>query len=86
MTGRMLDGSNADTDGNAVITLVFESAIPDHNEVQEVARLMTSEEHTRRIIDLLCKQLNYFPNEPDVAPDSTPKKKPPVKKRKSKSR
>ncbi len=45
-----------------VVTLRFYTAMIDH--LSEVSRLQTSVTHTRAIIDVLCRNVEYYPSRP----------------------
>lgn len=52
-------------DGSAnVVIFVAEAVIPDAQMFQEVARLVTTVEHAKKIADMICTTLNYQPNLP----------------------
>ncbi len=45
-----------------VVTLRFYSAVVDH--LSEVSRLQTSATHVKAIIDVLCRNMEYYPSRP----------------------
>jgi len=55
-----------------LVLFVFDAVIPDAaeaGEAQELARLMTTEEHAKRIAKMLCRSLNYYPDEEEARED-----------------
>jgi hypothetical protein len=49
-----------------IASLIFYSVIPDQGIIEETARIQTSVEHLRKIVDLLCRQLDYYPDRVDA--------------------
>lgn len=56
-----------------VATLRFETALPE--AAYEVCRLQMSVDHVRRMIDVMCQHVDYYPSKPKEAKKTTRRKK-----------
>ncbi len=54
-----------------MVMLSFFHSIPGAPDKVEAARLITSQEHTRQIIDVLCRAIKHYPTPPESSPEDS---------------
>ncbi len=55
---------------DSMVILSFASLLPDAPVAIEVARLATPVEHLKRMVDVACRSLNYYPAPADTSKEA----------------